>query len=73
VRSARAGAIQAIDAKKLADWARRHDCLVVLRRRVGDFIPADAVLFEIFGTASPAARPISTRCAGWSRFGPSAP
>jgi uncharacterized membrane protein len=49
VRSARAGAIQAIDAKGLAGWARRHDCLVVLRRRVGDFIPADAVLFEIFG------------------------
>ncbi len=51
--SARAGAIQAIDAKGLADWARRHDCLVVLRRRVGDFIPADAVLFEIFGDGQP--------------------
>jgi uncharacterized membrane protein len=53
VGSARAGAIQAIDAKGLADWARRHDCLVVLRRRVGDFIPADAVLFEIFGDGQP--------------------
>jgi uncharacterized membrane protein len=51
VRSARAGAIQAIDAKGLAKWARRHDCLVVLRRRVGDFIPANAVLFDIFGGA----------------------
>ena len=49
VRSARAGAIQAINAKGLADWARRHDCLVVLRPRVGDFIPANAVLFDIFG------------------------
>jgi uncharacterized membrane protein len=49
VRSSRAGAIQAIDAKGLADWARRHDCLIVLRRGVGDFIPADSVLFEIFG------------------------
>lgn len=49
IRSARPGAIQAIDAKGLAHWARQHDCLVVLRRRVGDFIPADAILFEIFG------------------------
>jgi uncharacterized membrane protein len=53
VRSARAGAIQAIDAKGLAGWARDHDCLVVLRRRVDDFIPADAVLFEIFGSGQP--------------------
>ncbi len=49
VRSARAGAIQAIDANGLAEWARQHDCLVVLRRRVGDFIPAEEVLFDIFG------------------------
>jgi uncharacterized membrane protein len=49
VRSSRAGVIQAIDAKGLAHWARRHDCLVVLRRQVGDFIPANAVLFDIFG------------------------
>lgn len=49
VRSARAGAIQAINAKGLAEWARRHDCLVVLRPRVGDFIPTNGVLFNIFG------------------------
>jgi uncharacterized membrane protein len=53
VRSAQAGAIQAIDAKGLADWARQHDCLVAFRRRVGDFVPADAVLFEIFGGGQP--------------------
>jgi uncharacterized membrane protein len=53
VRSSRAGAIQAIDAKGLAGWARRHDCLIVLRRGVGDFIPADSVLFEIFGGGQP--------------------
>jgi uncharacterized membrane protein len=53
VRSARAGAIQAIDAKGLADWARGRDCLVVFRRRVGDSIPEDAVLFEIFGSGLP--------------------
>lgn len=51
IRSARAGAIQAVDAKGLAAWACQHDCLVVLRRRVGDFIPANAVLFDIFGGA----------------------
>jgi uncharacterized membrane protein len=51
VRSTRAGAIQAIDAKGLADWARRHDCLVVLRRRVGDFIPANGALFDLYGPA----------------------
>jgi uncharacterized membrane protein len=49
VRSGRAGVIQAIDALGLSNWARQRDCLVVLRHRVGDFIPANAVLFEIFG------------------------
>ncbi len=53
VRSAKAGTIQAINAKGLADWARRHDCLVVFCRRIGDFIPTDAVLFEIFGGSQP--------------------
>jgi uncharacterized membrane protein len=52
VRSARAGTIQAINAKGLANWARKHDCLVVFRRRVGDFVPTNGVLFEIFGDVS---------------------
>jgi uncharacterized membrane protein len=51
VRSAAAGTIQAINAKRLANWAREHDSLVVFRRRVGDFVPADGVLFEIYGTS----------------------
>ena len=50
VRSDRAGVIQAIDALGLANWARQRGCLVVFRHRVGDFVPADAVLFEIFGS-----------------------
>jgi uncharacterized membrane protein len=50
VRTRQAGVIQAIDAEGIARWASRRDCLVVLCRRVGDFIPENEVLFEIFGT-----------------------
>jgi uncharacterized membrane protein len=49
VRSARPGAIQALDFRGLAGWAREHRCLVVLRRRVGDFVPAGAVLIQTYG------------------------
>jgi uncharacterized membrane protein len=49
VRSAAAGAIQAIDVKGLVGWARRHDCLLVLHHRVGDFVPGDARLIEAYG------------------------
>jgi uncharacterized membrane protein len=55
VRNNRAGVIQAIDAIGLAEWAQEHKCLVVLRRRVGDFVPANATLFEIFGGGGSAA------------------
>jgi len=69
VRSVRAGAIQAIDAKGLARWARRHDCLVVFRRRVGDFIPANAVLFDIFGAAPIGSRRDERRLQGMVALG----
>jgi uncharacterized membrane protein len=49
IRSVRPGAIQALDAQGLADWAREHRCLVVLCRRVGDFVPAGATLIETYG------------------------
>jgi uncharacterized membrane protein len=49
VRSTRAGAIQAIYVHGLAEWAREHDCLVVARHRIGDFVPAGATLLEIYG------------------------
>jgi uncharacterized membrane protein len=49
IRSARPGAIQALDARGLARWAREHRCLVVLCRRVGDFVPAGATLIETYG------------------------
>lgn len=69
VRSARAGAIQAINAKGLVAWARQHDCLVVLRRRIGDFVPADAVLFEIFGGGQPGGAKDQSRLRGMVALG----
>src|SRR5262249_11856523 len=49
IRSAGPGAIQALHIPGPAAWAREHGCLVVLRRRVGDFVPAGAKLIEIYG------------------------
>jgi uncharacterized membrane protein len=48
VRTARGGAIQAIDIRGLGRWARDHKSLVVLRHPVGDFIPAGAALIEVY-------------------------
>ena len=52
IRSARPGAIQALDVAGLAGWAREQRCLVVLCRRVGDFVPAGATLIQAYGGAS---------------------
>jgi uncharacterized membrane protein len=49
IRSTRPGAIQALDVRGLAGWAREHQCLVVLCHRVGDFAPAGATLIETYG------------------------
>jgi uncharacterized membrane protein len=49
VRSIRAGAIQAINGRGLADWAREHDCLLVLPHWAGDFVAADETLIEVYG------------------------
>jgi uncharacterized membrane protein len=49
VRSTRAGAIQAVDARGLVRFARAHGCVLVLRRPVGDFVPAGAALLDVFG------------------------
>jgi hypothetical protein len=51
VRAARSGAIQAIDRRGLLALARRHGCLLVLLRSVGDFVPAGASLVQVFGPA----------------------
>jgi uncharacterized membrane protein len=50
VRSRRAGAIQAIDGESLVGWAREHDCLAVLAHGIGDFVPLEAVLINVYGT-----------------------
>ena len=52
VRSARAGTVQAVDVEGLVEWGRKHDCLVVFRRRIGDFVASGVVLFEVFGAQS---------------------
>jgi uncharacterized membrane protein len=53
VRSTKPGAIQAVNGTGLAEWAREHQCLVVLSHRVGDFVPAGASLIEAYGQVSP--------------------
>ena len=56
VRSRRAGAIQAVDADSLVGWAREQECLVVLRHGIGDFVPADAKLIDVYGGRGPSRR-----------------
>jgi uncharacterized membrane protein len=51
VRSRRAGAIQAVDATGLNRFAVDHDCLLVLRHTVGDFVPSGGTLIEAYGDA----------------------
>jgi uncharacterized membrane protein len=49
VRTARAGAIQAIDVRGLLALAREHDSVLVLPHSVGDFVPAGASLVQVYG------------------------
>jgi uncharacterized membrane protein len=49
VGSLRAGAVQAMDARGLARFAREHGCLVVVRPALGDFVPEGAALFDVYG------------------------
>jgi uncharacterized membrane protein len=50
VRSTAPGSIQAVDAHGLVEWARRHDCLVVVHHTIGDFVPAGAELLAAYGS-----------------------
>jgi uncharacterized membrane protein len=50
IRSAKPGAIQAVNVRGLVDWARQHECLVVVCHPVGDFVPAGARLIETYGS-----------------------
>ena len=56
IRSARPGAIQALDGRGLVGWAREHECLVVICHQVGDFVAAGARLIEIYGGAPSGSR-----------------
>jgi uncharacterized membrane protein len=53
VRTTRAGAIQAVDARGLLALARRRGCVLVLQHSVGDFVPTGAGLVQVFGAAPP--------------------
>jgi uncharacterized membrane protein len=56
IRTARAGAIQAIDGRGLLALARKHDCVLVLLHSVGDFVPTGASLVQVIGRAPPTAQ-----------------
>jgi len=52
LRSAGAGAIQAVDREGLLAFAIRHDCLLVLPHAVGDIVPHGSVIAQVFDTAT---------------------
>src|ERR1700722_11294648 len=56
VSSPRAGAIQAVYAEALVGWARKQDCLIVLRHAIGDFVPSGATLIDVYGGSDHSAR-----------------
>jgi uncharacterized membrane protein len=62
VRSETRGAIQAIDVRGLIRWARKHQALVVVRRSMGDFVPAGAELLEIYGSDGRGGRDAEMLC-----------
>jgi uncharacterized membrane protein len=43
------GAIQAVNFHALVTWAGEHECLVVMRHGVGEFIQADDPLIDVYG------------------------
>jgi hypothetical protein len=55
VRSKRPGAIQAINLPAVVTWARTHECLVVMRHFVGEFMEVDDPLMEVYGNPGTAA------------------
>jgi uncharacterized membrane protein len=55
LRATRSGTIQAIDTGGLSGFSRQHDCLIVFRHSVGDFVPVGAAILEIHGSELPVA------------------
>ncbi|AQT74812.1 DUF2254 domain-containing protein [Streptomyces sp. fd1-xmd] len=66
VRSEHGGVIQAFHPERLTALAARHDCLLVVTRLVGDYVPPGAVVVEVHG-GSPA--PAARRVTGLIAFG----
>jgi uncharacterized membrane protein len=56
IRSAKPGAIQALNVRGLAGWAREYECVVVICHQIGDFVPVGAKLIETYGGAAPGVR-----------------
>ncbi|MFE2561648.1 DUF2254 domain-containing protein [Streptomyces sp. NPDC059352] len=52
IRTVRGGAIQAFDVTGLVAEAERHDCVFVVTRLIGDFVPPGTVLVEVHGGTS---------------------
>ncbi|MFB7172645.1 DUF2254 domain-containing protein [Streptomyces sp. NPDC056254] len=60
VRSEHGGVIQALHARRLTALAARHDCLLVVTRLVGDYVPPGSVVAEIHGgTPAPDPRQVT--------------
>jgi uncharacterized membrane protein len=51
VRTDRAGAIRGYDMRGLVRWASAHDCLLVVRRPVGEFVGPGAEVIAVWGPA----------------------
>ncbi|AVZ76971.1 DUF2254 domain-containing protein [Streptomyces lunaelactis] len=52
IRSGRGGAIQAFNVAGLVAEAARHDCVFVVTRLIGDFVPPGTVVVEVHGGTS---------------------
>lgn len=61
IRTVRGGVIQAFDVPGLVAEAGRHDCVLVVTRLIGDFVPPGTVLVEVHGGTS---RPDPERVTG---------
>ncbi|MFJ6423875.1 DUF2254 domain-containing protein [Streptomyces hydrogenans] len=66
VRTVQGGAIQAFDVRGLVAEAARHDCVLVVTRLIGDFVPPGTVLVEVYGGTS---RPDAGRVTGLIALG----
>ncbi|MFF5041362.1 DUF2254 domain-containing protein [Streptomyces nigra] len=61
------GAVQGVGVAELVAMAARHDCVLVVAHRMGDFVPPGAVLLEVHGT--PRVPPDARRLAGLVALG----